>query len=804
MVGQQQLSFSICDHGHDREYVQVVDESRRVIQSVGARFSPRAWIPADGLETGVYCWGCLRYALAREQAAVPLDPDQVRAELGALAFERPQARGHADIGVLVSAVLRRTDVVGAQHLDEIAREVVDLPSTLEGPIYTALRSRFPGGLYPAQVKALEAADRGDDVVQLTATASGKSVGLLYPALAVASVGKNALVVTPRNVLPEQYLNEFKESADEYHELSDGLIEFIFGSTWIRVGVLNGDVRGEEIRDSIRKQAQVLITNEYMFETQLLAWDKAKRSDRKWRRFFSNVALVVFDELDCKLGHERSTTMWSLRSVIEYITELSSRPQVLMASATIGDPTAFHAMYTGGGARVTVVDGPSHRHPRDLVLVRPDDGASVVHSAVDVVVGLVRDNGGRAPMTAVFVQSPSDAELVERELAGALKAAGFADQVSTIAQYTGPTDRSQRRVVESGVNRWQTRIIVATEALGIGADLGPLEVCVIAGCAAPQSPGKALQWMGRAGRRSRSLTVMILDESPLSSMLEASTIPFDELVSAAGRSPVLVVSNHVEKFFIRPLVGTIGYVPASAAKRLPAGVVEELVAGSDQYRLTRGQIVPVGEPVKPASLFTHSATYEAQTRDGHRTRLGLLHGAGRNVRGAELVLHGQWYRVIDCVREKRIAYSGSEIVFVLHVVEIEESTSWSCKFDYRVEDVSERRLQKRNGFKVKYSAGRVRMSFVSSTGSAPDRTFSDAGVVELVPPSTVSTAPSLAELVRRTAFALDIPTFDFYVEQLESGSTMIIDKHESGRMSWVIANAIIGTGLAQTRTAREAA
>jgi len=803
MSGQQLWTFSICDLGHHRKYVQVVDGSRRTIERVGTRFAPRPWTPADDLDNGVYCDQCLTYAQALQRVALPLNPDQVLTELGAITTERPQIRGYADIQTLADGVMRRSDVVGAQHLEAIPREFVDLPATLDGPIYTALRARFPDGLYPAQVAALEAAHRGDDVVQLTSTASGKSVGLLYPALALAAEGKKALVVTPRKVLPEQYLNEFKESADQFRELSDGLVEFDFGSTSIRVGILNGDVKGGLVRDGIRKQAHVLITNEYMFETELLAWDKMtdkKRRDRRWRHFLSNVSLVVFDELDCKVGHERSTTLWSLRSLVEYITELSSRPQVLMASATIGDPEAFHAMYTGGGARLSIIDGPSHRHARDLVLVQPQECASVLESAVDVVVELVRDNGGRTPMTAVFVRSPGEAEQFERELTGALTAAGFADQASTIAQYTGPTDRDQRRIVETGVNRWQTRIIVATEALGIGADLGPLEVCVIAGCAAPQSPGKALQWMGRAGRRSRSLAVMVLDESPLSQLMEASTYPFDELVSAARRSPISVIPNHVEKFFIRPLVGTIGYVPSGAVKRLPAGLGKDLVAGSDQYRLADGQIIPAGEPVAAASLFTHSATYVAQTRDGHRTPLGLLQGAGRNVRGAEMVLDGQWYRVIDCSREKQ----DSATVFVLHVAEIDECSGWSCKFDYHVEDISERSLRKTNGFTVKYSAGRVRMSFMSPTGSAPDRTFCDAGVVELVPPSTLPTATSLAELVRRVAFDLDIPTFDFYVEQLDSGATMIIDKHESGRMSWVIADAIIGTGLVQTRTARKAA
>ncbi|NBQ38013.1 MAG: DEAD/DEAH box helicase, partial [Synechococcus sp.] len=156
-------------------------------------------------------------------ASSPIDLDvigeQVLAELGAIAAERPQVHGFANIEALVSGVLRRSDVVGAQHLDAIPREFVDLPATLAGPIYNALRSRFPDGLYLAQVKALEAAHRGDDVVQLTSTASGKSVGLLYPALAQAAEGKNSLVVTPRNVLPEQYLNEFKESADQYQELN---------------------------------------------------------------------------------------------------------------------------------------------------------------------------------------------------------------------------------------------------------------------------------------------------------------------------------------------------------------------------------------------------------------------------------------------------------------------------------------------------------------------------------------------------------------------------------------------------------
>ena len=784
--------WSICGKGHPREYLQVVDGYSRRLDDGGKKFFPRVWLPNDadsklvGCREGLYCNTCVNYLTSQGLPFDLLDVGLARSEIGSLFDQRPQPPGKSDLADLVKVVRSREDVVCSQHVDAVQPDVVELPQEFDGPIFEALRARHDG-LYPSQVEALTAARSGKDVIQVTGTSSGKTVGLLYPALDAAVRGKNSLIVTPRNVLPTQYLGEFEQIAGETREICEGLFEFDINSTTVCVGLLNGDIPQKD-RPQIKKRAQILITNEYMFEWELLAWDrgpKGKRKDLGWRRFMQDTSVVVFDELDCKLGHERSTTMWALRAAVAVIAELGSRPTVLMASATVSDPIHFHELFTGGGVPLAVIDGVSRRSSQDVVVLKPDVEQSVLDTTIDVVVQLAQTNAGQLPMSVVFVQSPGEAAYVRGQLEVKLKAAGLSDQASAISEYTGPTDASDRREIERGITRYQTRVTVATDALGVGADLGPLEVSIIAGC--PQTAGKALQWMGRAGRRSDSLSVLVLDDSPLAHMVSVAA-PFDALVAAARQSVLPVIDNHAEKFFLRALCGVLGYVPSDEVSKLPEEVASAFVSASGDYRLTDRGIESV-EPVEKAeSLFTSPEQFEAHLRDGRKFKLGLYEGASRFTRGAELMRDGRCYRVVEAVKGGPTG-NGFVKPHVLQLIEIEEPSGWGFRPQYQVENKTSHSKWSRNSFSISEAYGRVRLSFLSSYSMPPALTIEDAGVAEIEFSKTSYSAPRLVRDIHQIAFELGIPTFDFDVQEIGDGRVLVFDKHPSGRMSWVITQAV---------------
>lgn len=800
--------FSICDRGHDRQYVQVVDGHQRRIDGTGRSLKARGPRPAeDDLSPGVYCEGCIAWDRARGAPILPLDTEAIRLELGELLDQRRATTGHVDLKPIIDHVLLRHDVVAWQHSDELTVDPVLLPSCFDSPAYVALRDRFPEGLYPTQLSALEGFRCGDDVVQVTPTASGKSIGLLVPAIDRAAEGTNVLVVTPRNVLPVQYLDELKTIFGDFEELDKDITEFKVGDATVVVGVLNGD-NGSPVRKSadVRKdmyaKAHVLITNDYMFETELMAYAVQRpktgvTKDRAWRGFLENTSLIVFDELDCKLGHDRSITMWALRSMVEYITQLGSRPQVLMASATIGDPARFHSLFAGAGAPLHIVDGATRTHPRDVVVLRPELDSSMFDAAVDAVVDLARANDGELPMTAVFVASPRQAEILAAQLKDALKAAGFADQASLVAKYTGPTDEDERREIEDGIRRYQTRVTIATEAFGIGTDLGALQVCLMVGL--PPSAGKAMQWIGRVGRRSPSLSVIVLDDSPLARLVAETTHPHDALRESAREEPLAVASDHIEMFLIRPLIGTLGVIDVDALGWLPTGFIEELVAADPRYELDAGKLVAVSDR-ESSTLFTHNVSYVARTYNGKEFRLSTLAGAAACVRGAELLHDGQLYRV----ERTKSSNNNGNTEWVLHVHEIDESNGWGCRFDYEVDDQVVRNTAKANGLKAKYSSGAVRLKFVSSGSRPRDLPYKDAGIVELSLPQGLSRVGTLSDLVLSIMSELAIPLWDVHFREVDSTRAIIVDTHASGRTSWQIADELMSRIPHSLRSGRKAA
>jgi len=196
-----------------------------------------------------------------------------------------------------------------------------------------------------------------------------------------------------------------------------------------------------------------------------------------------------------------------------------------------------------------------------------------------------------------------------------------------------------------------------------------------------------------------------------------------------------------------------------------------------------------EPVEKAeSLFTSSERFEGHLRDGRKFNLGSYEGASRFARGAELMRDGRCYRVVEAVRGGSTG-NGYVRPHVLQLVEIDEPSGWGFRPQYQVENKTPQSKWSRNGFSVSEAYGRVRLAFLSSYSTPPVLTFEDVGVAEIKFSKSSYSAPRLVREIHQIAFELGIPTFDFEAQEIGDGSVLVFDKHPSGRMSWVIAQAV---------------
>src|SRR5205085_11680665 len=71
---------------------------------------------------------------------------------------------------------------------------------------------------------------------------------------------------------------------------------------------------------------------------------------------------------------------------------------------------------------------------------------------------------------------------------------------------------QRRQIEAGLRSGEVTCVVSTNALELGIDIGSLQAAVIVGY--PGTIASTWQQLGRAGRRSGSVAVVVASSSPL--------------------------------------------------------------------------------------------------------------------------------------------------------------------------------------------------------------------------------------------------------------------------------------------------
>ena len=80
-------------------------------------------------------------------------------------------------------------------------------------------------------------------------------------------------------------------------------------------------------------------------------------------------------------------------------------------------------------------------------------------------------------------------------------------------YRGGYLPSERREIERGLRAGEVDLVVSTNALALGIDIGSLTACVL--CGYPGTIASTWQQAGRAGRRGNaSLLIVVASSSPL--------------------------------------------------------------------------------------------------------------------------------------------------------------------------------------------------------------------------------------------------------------------------------------------------
>lgn len=385
----------------------------------------------------------------------------------------------------------------------------DLPIDLLPVLKESLRRSGITQLYSHQFEAWQLVHEGRDVVLCTATASGKSLAYNLPIVdSLAREPNNrALYLYPTKALTQDQANALDHLSKE------------IGVQALRVGIYDGDT-SSAARSKIRSTANIVLTNPDMLHTGILPHHTL------WAAFFKELNYVVIDEVHMYRGVFGSHFANVIRRLLRVAALYGAFPQVIFTSATISNPKEHAEKILGRSVSLIDKDG-STRGEKHFLLYQPpiiDAGLGLRKSASGELIKLSDKVLKKGIQTILFTRSRRSVEIILRQIREMLdkeRARSIDNSKVTkpdaVMGYRSGYLPAERREIEKKLRDGDIKMVVSTNALEVGIDIGRLDISLIFGY--PGTIASLRQQAGRAGRGAEaSLAVLVLTSFPLDQYL----------------------------------------------------------------------------------------------------------------------------------------------------------------------------------------------------------------------------------------------------------------------------------------------
>ncbi|MCY3002238.1 MAG: DEAD/DEAH box helicase [Planctomycetota bacterium] len=378
-----------------------------------------------------------------------------------------------------------------------------LPESLDPRLRALLESRGQTRLYEHQARAIELALEGRDVLVATPTDSGKTLCYVAPILQrLLETRGDARAIA---LFPTKALSQ---------DQSAGLNALIaaLGEPWHSF-TYDGDTP-PSVRRTLRDDGHIVLTNPWMLHAGILP------NHAKWSELFANLRTIVIDEVHTLSGVFGSSVANVLRRLLRIAEHYGSRPQFVLCSATLRDAAAHAKRLTGRDVAVVDEDG-SPSGERVFGVYNPpmlDPVAGLRANALEEARRLATHLCGPSRQVIFFCQRRTSVEVLTRYLKESAQELGL--EPDEIRGYRGGYLPLHRREIEEGLRAGSVKVVVSTNALELGIDIGRLDVAVLVGY--PGSQASFWQRAGRVGRRGQpSMTVLIARSDPIDQYLSTN-------------------------------------------------------------------------------------------------------------------------------------------------------------------------------------------------------------------------------------------------------------------------------------------
>jgi DEAD/DEAH box helicase domain-containing protein len=355
-------------------------------------------------------------------------------------------------------------------------------------------------LYTHQVEALERVRRGENVVVVTATSSGKTLCYNLPVLEAILQERDthALYLYPINALVNDQLKSL------------GKMNLALGSEAVGIAKYTGSVGSSQRRQVRFRNPNILLTNPEMVHLSFLNWHS------NWEELWSTLRYIVVDEVHTYRGVFGANMGQLFRRMTRVAQFYGSQPQFICCSATIANPRELAEKLTGQSFTVVDNDGAGTQR-KYFALWNPPllaDGAenqrrSYAEESIDLLLHCIRARYN----TILFARSRHLTERMLRLSREIVEAAGQPELQERLSAYRAGYLADEREEIEMKLKSGEIQGIITTNALEMGIDIGGLDAAIISGY--PGTIMSTWQQAGRAGRRGReALILMVASQNPL--------------------------------------------------------------------------------------------------------------------------------------------------------------------------------------------------------------------------------------------------------------------------------------------------
>ena len=363
------------------------------------------------------------------------------------------------------------------------------------PLSDELKQYVPFELYTHQAEALDHYRKGDNLVLVTPTASGKSLGYMLPFFEQVMVDPEAkaIFIFPMKALANDQFGNFDRLMKEK----------------VSQAVFDGDTDKDTKAAIISNPPNVLYTNPDELHHSILF------TASQWNNFFKNLKLIVLDEIHIYKGSFGSNVSNVISRLLHVVKAAGANPQIVCTSATIDNPLPFVGKLTGKKFHLINKSGAGLGE-KYLAMIAPrlDEKRNPLITAPSIAVQESVKFALNNHQVIVFVNSRSEADTLAsqaKKILGIMKepnpskdkklhnlpAKITPDQI--VSGYHAGYSRESRRDIESKIKSGYIKIVFSTNALELGIDIGTLDTCILLGI--PPTNNEIWQRIGRAGRQA---------------------------------------------------------------------------------------------------------------------------------------------------------------------------------------------------------------------------------------------------------------------------------------------------------------